>query len=105
MLTQEVVDYTPCETTTFVTFFALSSSGKGVLKNMTDFIPKPFKNLPPFKTREFYQPKLLERGFVILYQLIKVSKPAPRYDGNSIQLSATDVLAPTSMKNAAKCDT
>jgi len=24
---------------------------------------------------------------------------------NSIQLSATDVLAPTSMKNAAKCDT
>jgi hypothetical protein len=27
------------------------------------------------------------------------------YDGNSIQLSATDVLAPTSMKNAAKCDT
>ena len=27
------------------------------------------------------------------------------YDANAIRLSATDVLAPTTMKNAAKCDT
>jgi hypothetical protein len=27
------------------------------------------------------------------------------YDANAIQLSAMDVLAPTTMKNAAKCDT
>ena len=36
--------------------------------------------------------------------LLCAPKLSPRTDGNEIQLSATDVLAPTSMKNAAKCD-
>ena len=43
-----------------------------------------------------------ERGMLIFLSDVYLRRG---YDGNSIQLSATDVLAPTSMKNAAKCDT
>jgi hypothetical protein len=36
--------------------------------------------------------------------LLRTVRPLA-YDANAIRLSATDVLAPTTMKNAAKCDT
>lgn len=63
----------------------------------------------PFAT--FYQPFQTDCLYLIQgFSSLPTEKPgacfhAKRAPAMKIQLSATDVLAPTTMKNAAKCDT
>ena len=66
--------------------------------------PKPYTKQ---KSASSARLRNLRAAFSVEALLVLVQKEllSPRTDGNQIQLSATDVLAPTSMKNAAKCDT